>query len=117
MLTKEEKKLLNALKEQMDDEQKEALSEASEEDIKELLKEAKNEMEEIDPNSFSGRMKMIRSMSGGEFVKATGGKEPISAALAWVLLRIFGTKKGCGCLIVIILTAIIAFAIAVVVSE
>lgn len=45
MLTKDEKELLEALKEHMDDEQREALSAASEEDIKGFLNEARKEIE------------------------------------------------------------------------
>ena len=45
MLTKNEKELLEALKEHMDDDQKEALGEMPEEELKGLLKEARKEIE------------------------------------------------------------------------
>ena len=105
MLTREEKEILDALKEQMDDEQKAALDEMSDADKKEFVKEA-NKMidkakEEFDPDTFKGRLNLMRQMSCKEFVNAYGDKGPIGAALLWLIINKLGFKKGCLTLLII----------------
>jgi hypothetical protein len=123
MLTRDEKELLEALKEHMDDEQKEALSEASEEEIKGFLKEAKKEMEkEMRRQGVSsepeGCMETIRDLrdcpwrevwhDDGRWNKGN----PVYTLLIKLLLKIGSTKVGCGFLIVVAIVIVIAGIIA-----
>ena len=113
MLTKDEKKLLEALKAHMDDEQKEALSSASEEDIKGFLKEARKEIEkEMEMEKPKSQLQMMRELSFGEFVQRYGGKGGIIQALvAYLFVKMTGSKKGCGCLIFIVLIILAAIGV------
>lgn len=105
MLTREEKEILDAFKEQMDDEQKAALDEMSDAEKKELVKEAKEKIgklqEEFDPDTFKGRLNLMRQMSCKEFVKEYGENNPIQAALLWLIIHKLGFKKGCLTLLII----------------
>ena len=108
MLTKDERKFLESIREQLDDEQKEAFDEMSDEEKKELLRQTNKTA-----SSPKTRIQLIREMSCWEFVKANSQEYgPINAAGAWLLIRMFGTKKGCGCLILLILIGIIVIIIA-----
>ena len=107
MLTKDERKFLESIREQLDDEQKEAFDEMSDEEKKELLRQTNKSA-----SSPKTRIQLIREMSCWEFVKANAKDGPIEAALVWLIFRMFGTKKGCGCLILLILIGIIVIIIA-----
>lgn len=126
MLTRDEKELLEAMKEQMDDEQKEALSEMPEEDLKEVLKEAKKEMEKemrrqgVSPEA-EGCMGKIRDLrdcpwrelwtDDGRWAGSAGNRSPIAMSLIKLLLKIGSTKMGCGFLIVAAIVIAIAIAV------
>lgn len=118
MLTSEEKEILDALKEHMDDEQKEALGEMSDEEKKEFVKMARKEIEkvkeDIDPDSITGRIKLIRQMSLWEFVRAAsnGNGDLIGGVLFWLFIRMTATKKGCLTLLILVGVAVIAVVIA-----
>lgn len=105
MLTKEERKFLEAIREQLDDDQKRDFDEMSDEEKKELLKQT-NKM----ASSPKTRIQIIREMPCWEFVKGYGQDGPLGAALAWLIIRMFGTKKGCGCLILLIIIGIVIIA-------
>jgi hypothetical protein len=107
MLTKDEQKLLEALKAHMDDEQKEALSAASEEDIKGFLKETRRELEKEMAKPKS-QLQMMREMSFGEFMQEYGGNSIIQAVIVYWFAKMTGSKKGCGCLIFIVLIILAA---------
>ncbi len=123
MLTRDEKELLEALKEQMDDEQKEALSEMSEEELKECLREAKKEMEKemrrqgVSPEAEGcmGKIRDLRDCPWRE-VWHDDGKynkmgNPVYTLIIKLLLKMGSTKAGCLTLIgiaVVILIAMIA---------
>lgn len=109
MLTREEKEILDAFKEQMDDEQKAALDEMSDAEKKELVKEAKEKIgklqAEFDPDTFKGRLNLmrqeLRQMSCGEFVDTYCDKSPLGGALLWLIFHKLGFKKGCLTLLII----------------
>lgn len=97
MLTRDEKELLEALKEHMDDEQKEALSEMSEEDIKGFLKEARKEVAKemnrhgSSPDGCMGRMRAIRDCPWREVVLDDGEYNlgnPFAACVFKLLLKL-----------------------------
>ena len=97
MLTKEEKKFLEAVRAQLDDDQKEDFDAMSDEEKKELLKQTNK----IASNPKT-RIQIIREMPCWEFVKGYGQDGPIGAALAWLIIRMTATKKGCLTLLIII---------------
>jgi hypothetical protein len=113
MLTRDEKELLEALKEHMDDEQKEALSEASEEEIKGFLKEAKKEIEREmrghgaspEAEGCMGKIRDLRDCPWRELMhndgRWGGGRLFLQLGLIKLLLKIGSTKVGCGFLIVV----------------
>lgn len=109
MLTREEKEILNALREHMDDEQREAFDEMSEAEKKEFVKEAKKEIDGLQqdfaPDTFKGRINAMRhemrQMSCSEFVEEYGENNPIQAALLWLIIHKLGFKKGCLTLLII----------------
>lgn len=122
MLTRDEKELLEALKEQMDDEQKEALSEMPEEDLKEVLKEAKKEMEKemrrqgVSPEAEGcmGKIRDLRDCPWGEVIRDSGKYNfgnPLPALILKILLKIGSTKVGCGFMIVVAIAIAIAIAV------
>lgn len=122
MLTRDEKELLEAMKEQMDDEQKEALSEMPEEDLKEVLKEAKKEMEKemrrqgASPVPGRGleRLRYLRDCPWGEVIFDDGKFQTdnrAAAAMLKLLLKIGSTKVGCGFMIVVAIVIAIAIAV------
>ena len=122
MLTRDEKELLEAMKEQMDDEQKEALSEMSEEELKECLREAKKEMEKemrrqgVSPEAEGcmGKMRAIRDCPWGEVIRDDGKYNlgnPFHALILKILLKIGSTKVGCGFMIVVAIAIAIALAV------
>jgi hypothetical protein len=97
MLTKEEKKFLEAIREQLDDDQKADFDAMSDEEKKELLKQTNK----IASNPKT-RIQIIREMSCWEFVKGYGHDGPIGAALVWLIIRMTATKKGCLTLLIIV---------------
>lgn len=122
MLTRDERELLEALKEQMDDEQRAALEEMSEEEVKELLGEARKEMEKemrgqgTPPKGCMAAIRDLRDCpwselwtEGGRWA-GRGGNAPLGASLAKLLLKIGSTKVGCGFLIVVAIVIAIAIA-------
>ena len=122
MLTRDEKELLEAMKEQMDDEQKEALSEMSEEELKELLREAKKEMEKemrrqgVSPEAEGcmGKIRDLRDCPWGEVIRDSGKYNygnPLPALIIKILLKIGSTKVGCGFMIVVAIVIAIAIAV------
>lgn len=119
MLTRDEKELLDALKEHMDDEQKEALSEMSEADIKEFLKEARKEVAKemsrqgSSPDGCMGRLRAIRDCPWKEVIFDDGEYNmgnPFAACIIKLFLKICSTKLGCGFLIVVIIVVSIIVA-------
>lgn len=124
MLTRDEKELLEALKEHMDDEQKEALGEMPEEGIKELLKEAKKEMEKemrrqgvsSEPEGCMGTIRDLRDCPWREVWHDDGRwnkrGNPVYTLILKLLLKIGSTKVGCGFLIVVAIVIVIAGIIA-----
>jgi thiamine pyrophosphate-dependent acetolactate synthase large subunit-like protein len=120
MLTRDEKELLEALKEQLDDEQKAALDEAPEEEIKEFLKEARKEIEkEMNKHGGGGTSPgkgiwaRIRDLSFSDFMNEYGQGSPLSAVFLFLILKTTRSRTGCGILAAIAIAAIIAIAIAV----
>ena len=116
MLTQDEKELLDALKEQMDDEQREALDAMSDEEKEELLMEAKQEMrntseEEPEERSDSARglIRKMRKMSFKDFLATYGKKGIVSAALFYLVIKMTQTKKGCAWLVGIVFVVIAVF--------
>lgn len=107
ILTKEEKQFLEAIRAQMNDEEKETFDEMSDEEKKELLRQT-NKI----ASSPKSRIQIIREMSCWEFVKGYGHEGPMEAALAWLIIRMTGTKKGCLTLLIIVGVAVIAVMIA-----
>lgn len=123
MLTSDEKELLEALKAQADDEQKEALSQMPEADLKELLKEAKKEIEKEmrghgaspEEEGCMGKMRAIRDCPWGEVIRDDGKYNlgnPFHALILKILLKIGSTKVGCAFLIVVAIAIAIAIAVA-----
>ncbi len=120
MLTRDEKELLEALKEHMDDEQKEALSEMSEEELKEFLREAKKEMEKEmrrqgvspEPEGCMGKIRDLRDCPWREVWHDDGRYNkmgnPVYTLIIKLLLKMGSTKVGCLTLIVIAIALIIA---------
>jgi hypothetical protein len=100
MLTAQEKRMLDAARAQMDAEQRAAFDELSDDEKKELLGQVETEARRT-YGSSTGRLQMVRSMSCGEFVRAYSEHGLLEAFLAWVFLRMIGTKAGCLTLIVI----------------
>ena len=98
MLTRDEKELLEALKEHMDDEQKEAVDAMGEAELKGLLKEAMKEMEtEMSNGNDEGFGEFMRNnCDGGSF-------------LGPALIYLFRKKPGCGCLVVLIAVGLIIY--------
>lgn len=124
MLTKNEKELLEALKEHMDDEQKEALSEMSEEELKEFLKEAKKEIEKemrgqgAPPEGCMAKIRDLRDCpwrelwtNDGRWAGSDGARSPIAMSLIKLLLKIGSTKVGWGFMIVVAIVIAIAIAV------
>lgn len=120
MLTSEEKEILEAMREHLDGEQKEAFDELSDAEKKELVKEAKKEMSKqmggqgSGPEGCTSRMRRLRDcpwsevfLDGGEF----NDKNCVSTAIVKLLLKIGSTKVGCVFLIVIAIAIIIVIAV------
>lgn len=115
MLTREEEKVLNALREHMDDEQKEVFDEMSDEEKKEIAKEARKEIEKAkkkyDTDTIKGRFNLMRDTPYRAWMKEHGENGPIAATIFWLVLRMTRSKAGCITLLVIV--AVIAIAIAI----
>ena len=120
MLTNEEKEILDAMREHLDGEQKEAFDELSDAEKKELVKEAKKEMSKqmggqgSGREGFTSRMRRLRDcpwrevfLDGGEF----NDQNCVTTAVVKLLLKIGSTKVGCGCLIVIAIAIAIVIAV------
>ncbi|MBQ7251655.1 MAG: hypothetical protein IJS32_03530 [Kiritimatiellae bacterium] len=116
MLTSEEKEILDAMREHLDGEQKEAFDGLSDAEKKELAKEARKEMAKqmeghrSGPEGFTGRMRRLRDcpwrevfLDGGEF----NDQNCVTTAVVKLLLKIGSTKVGCGCLIAIAIAIVI----------
>lgn len=97
MLTREEREILDALREHMDDEQKEAVDEMSDEEKKEFVKEAKKEMAQhmggqgAEPTGCLGKMRAIRDCPWREVIFDDGEYtygNPFSACVLKLLLKL-----------------------------
>lgn len=99
MLTSEEKEILDALREHMDDEQKEAFDEMSDEEKKEFVKEAKKEMAKqmggqgAEPKGCLGKIRDLRDCPWGEVWRDGGrwvgkGDARLQMSLVKLLLKL-----------------------------
>lgn len=126
MLTSEEKEMLNALRQEMDDEQREAFDEMSDAEKKALLEEAQNQWNNMSEGerreamkgghasweNTKGQFRRLQDMSLGEFMHEFGATKsgPLGALFWWLILKMTRTKAGCGCLIVLVVLAVILLA-------
>lgn len=124
MLTSEEKEMLNTIREQMDDEQRKAFDAMSDAEKKAVLEEVKNQWNNLPEDekraamqgghasweNTKGQIRRLQDMPFGEFMMEYGGKGILSAPFIWLFLKMTRTKAGCGCLIVLVILAVILLA-------
>lgn len=116
MLTSEEKEILNAMREELDDEDKEVFDQMSEAEKKKAVNDVKKEMakqmsgdggeDEMYPATLRGQLRLIRD-APYHVLNEHYGEHIIQAFLLRLLLKIASTKVGCITLIVIAIVAII----------
>lgn len=106
MFTAREKEMLDAMKKQMDAEEREAFNQMSEQEIKECLAEAEKEMKKMSPGEL--RKEQLKNMSFLEFAKETHAKGFLDAFLARMLLK---HPKGLGCFVVVVIVVFIIMVI------